>query len=258
MEKPFQLNPTNGRILQNPDLCFSSSLSSNLFDHFPLREMAALSLGNFTLSSHCYMNHCHKFSLPTTHILSSSSSLCYLPKLRQPVRKLLVSQKPTSKPLVSALFSPPQKSISKFFADSIAAVLLGSLIFMGSLKSRPVFAQPVQESESVEEKRGSRLGGSSDSEEEAMCVKLLQENPRDVEALKMVVNVKMKRGKTREAVEYVERLIELQPNEMEWRLLQALCCEMMGNLSKAKSLFKNTQAETSLAQSFACMVSELY
>ncbi|KAL2240982.1 protein SLOW GREEN 1, chloroplastic isoform X1 [Sesamum indicum] len=201
--------------------------------------MAALSLGNFTLSSHCYMNHSHKFSLPTTHILSSSSSLCYPPKLRQPVRKLLVSQKPTSKPSVSALFSPPQKSISKFFAESIATVLLGSLVFMGCLKSRPVLAQPVQESDRVEEKKGSRLGGSSDSEEEVMCVKLLQENPRDVEALKMVVNVKMKKGKTSEAVEYVERLIELQPNEMEWRLLQALCYEMMGNLSKAKSLFKN-------------------
>lgn len=110
---------------------------------------------------------------------------------------------------------------------------------MGCLKSRPVLAQPVQESDRVEEKKGSRLGGSSDSEEEVMCVKLLQENPRDVEALKMVVNVKMKKGKTSEAVEYVERLIELQPNEMEWRLLQALCYEMMGNLSKAKSLFKN-------------------
>ncbi|KAL0378854.1 UNVERIFIED_CONTAM: hypothetical protein Sradi_3190900 [Sesamum radiatum] len=201
--------------------------------------MAALSLGNFTLSSHCYMDHTHKFSLPTTHILSSSSSVFYLPKLRQPVRKLLVSSKPTSKPWVSAVFSPPQKSISKFFAESIATVLLGSLVFMGCLKSRPVLAQPVQESESVEEKRGSRSGGSSDSEEEVMCVKLLLENPRDVEALKMVVNVKMKRGKTSEAVEYVERLIELQPSEMEWRLLQALCYEMMGNLSKAKSLFKN-------------------
>lgn len=110
---------------------------------------------------------------------------------------------------------------------------------MGCLKSRPVLAQTVQESESVGEKRDSRFGRSGDSEEEVMYVKLLQENPTDIEALKMVVNVKMKRGKTSEAVEYVERLIELQPNEMEWRLLQALCYEMLGNLSKAKSLFKN-------------------
>lgn len=91
-------------------------------------------------------------------------------------------------------------------------------------------AQPVQESEVFEEKG---------DEGEEMCERLLQENPRDVEVLKMVVNVKMRRGKSGEAVGIVERLIELQPSEMEWRLLQALCYEMMGDLSKAKSLFKN-------------------
>ncbi|KAK4417333.1 hypothetical protein Salat_2558900 [Sesamum alatum] len=190
MEKPFLLNPSNGRFLQNPHtllLFFSELPTCQVFDRFPRRKMAASSLANFTLSSHCYMNHSHKFSLPTTqnpvntHILSSSSSLFYLPKLRQPVRELLVSSKPTLKPSVSAFFSPPQKSISKFFAESIATVLLGSLVFVGCLKSRPVLAQPLQESESVEEKRGSRFGGSSDSEEEVMCVKLLQENPRDIE-----------------------------------------------------------------------------
>lgn len=111
---------------------------------------------------------------------------------------------------------------------------------MGSLKSRPVLAQPVEESESFEGNRDAQFETISDGgEEEAMCEKLLQANPKDIEALKMVVNVKMRRGKTGEAVEYVERLIELQPNEMEWRLLQALCYEMKGNLSKAKSLFKD-------------------
>ncbi|KAG6399694.1 hypothetical protein SASPL_141175 [Salvia splendens] len=72
-----------------------------------------------------------------------------------------------------------------------------------------------------------------------MCERLLQENPSDVEVFKMVVNVKMRRGRSREAVENVEKLIELQPSEMEWGLLQALCYEMMGDLNEAKSLFKN-------------------
>ncbi|KAI3451066.1 hypothetical protein Pfo_007731 [Paulownia fortunei] len=193
--------------------------------------MAASSFANFTLSSHI-----PKLSHPTTqnpfktHILYSSFSVCYHPKLGE----LQISSKPTSKPSLVAFLSPPQKSVSKFFVEKIATVLLGSVIFMGCLKSRPVLAQPVQESES-----NAHFGRRSDNEEEEMCVKLLQENPRNIEALKMVVNVKMMRGKTSEAVEYVERLIELQPNEMEWRLLQALCYEMMGNLSKAKSLFKN-------------------
>lgn len=105
---------------------------------------------------------------------------------------------------------------------------------MGCLQARPALAGPVQESEVFEENRDAR---ASDDEAEELCEKLLQENPKDIDVLKMVVNVKMRRGKTGEAVEIVGKLIELQPNEMEWRLLQALCCEMMGDLSKAKSLF---------------------
>lgn len=110
---------------------------------------------------------------------------------------------------------------------------------MGSLKSRQVLAVPVQEIARFEQRRDARCEQNSDGEEEVMCLKLLLENPTNIEALKMVVNVKMKRGKTNEAVEFVERLIELQPNEMEWRLLLSLCYEMMGNLAKAKSLFQN-------------------
>lgn len=111
---------------------------------------------------------------------------------------------------------------------------------MGSLKSRPLLAQPVQETESLDQKRENWKGKSrATEEEEVMYVKLLQENPKDVVALKMVVNVKMRSGKTKEALEYVERLIKIEPSEMEWRLLQALCHEMLGNLGKAKSLFKN-------------------
>ncbi|KAK6150534.1 hypothetical protein DH2020_015466 [Rehmannia glutinosa] len=194
--------------------------------------MAASSLPSFTLSFHHYMNQTPKFSHPVNlnpfknHILNSPSS-----HFQQTVSRPQITSTPISKPSILAFLSPPQKKISNFFVENIAAVLLGSLIFMGCLKSRPVLAQPVQVSEGLNE--------NSDSEEELMCVKLLQEDPKNIEALKMVVNVKMRRGKTGEAVEYVEKLIDLQPNEMEWRLLQALCYEMMGNLSKAKSLFKN-------------------
>lgn len=98
------------------------------------------------------------------------------------------------------------------------------------MKSMPALAVPVQENEVVEEER---------DEDEEMCERLLRQNPEDVEALKRAVNVKMRREKTGEAVGIVERLIELEPKEMEWRLVQALCYEMMGDLSKAESLFKN-------------------
>lgn len=129
----------------------------------------------------------------------------------------------------------------KVLTENAVTLLLGSVIFVGGafvslgyLRARPAVALPATQ-ENMEEKREAQSG---ESEDEQMCVNLLKQNPRDVEALKMIVNLKMKKGKTEEAVGYVEKLIEIQPNEMEWRLLQALCFEMMGQLSKAKKLFK--------------------
>ncbi|KAI9165379.1 hypothetical protein LWI28_012986 [Acer negundo] len=76
------------------------------------------------------------------------------------------------------------------------------------------------------------------TEEEDRSEKILETEPRNVEALKVIVHGKMRIGKTKAAVEYVERLIDIEPKEVEWRLLQALCYELTGQLSKAKRLFK--------------------
>ncbi|KAK2991870.1 hypothetical protein RJ640_013045 [Escallonia rubra] len=140
----------------------------------------------------------------------------------------------------------PQKQISKFFSEKIAVVLLGSFLFMGGFNTRPILAQPVQESsynENMEQKRDTQNG---ECEHEDMYVRLLEENPKNVEALKVAFDAKMRRGKTKEAVEYVERLIDVEPKEVEWRLLQALCYEMLGQLSKAKRLFKDILKEKPL------------
>ncbi|KAL1569577.1 protein SLOW GREEN 1, chloroplastic-like [Salvia divinorum] len=199
--------------------------------------MTASSLINFSLSSHNHRNHTPKSPRPSIRSPSSQSlvlSSTYL-SLHFAAKFPNLPQSTTIRS-VPALFSPPQKKILSFLVAKIATLLLGSLIFAGCVRERPALAKPVQESEVLEEKRDGR---SSDDESEEMCERLLQENPRDVEMLKMVVNVKMRRGKSREAVENVEKLIELQPSEMEWRLLHALCYEMMGDLNKAKSLFKN-------------------
>lgn len=118
--------------------------------------------------------------------------------------------------------------------------VVGSVIFLGcfGFSVRPGLALPGNEgkvSENLTEKSETQMG---DDEEEDMFEKILEREPRNVEALKVVVYGKMRRGRTSEAVKYVERLIKIQPREVEWRLLQALCYEMMGQLSTAKRLFK--------------------
>ncbi|KAI3725667.1 hypothetical protein L1987_65459 [Smallanthus sonchifolius] len=151
---------------------------------------------------------------------------------------LTISPKPTSlnkpisyHPLITSSNSP--KQIPKFVSEKIVVLLVGSFIFMGFSNKNPVLAQIKSESQTSETQN------VEVDEEEMMYMKLLEGNPKDVEALKMVFHAKMKRGKTQEAIEYVERLISVEPKEVEWKLLQALCYEMVGDYTKAKTLFNN-------------------
>ncbi|MCL7022936.1 hypothetical protein MKW94_022914 [Papaver nudicaule] len=103
---------------------------------------------------------------------------------------------------------------------------------MGKFHCKPALAAAISEtitSSEVEEK----------TDNEAMYLKVLERDPRNVEALKVIFYGKMRSGKTEEAVKYVERLIEIEPVEVEWKLLQALNYEMLGELSKAKRLFED-------------------
>ncbi|KAI3784304.1 hypothetical protein L1987_43402 [Smallanthus sonchifolius] len=157
---------------------------------------------------------------------------------------LTISPKPTSiipylnkpisyYPLITS--SNSHKRIPKFVSEKIVVLLVGSFIFMGLSNKNPVLAQISSQSQS----QTSETQNVEFDEDEMMYMRLLEGNPKDVEALKMVFHAKMKRGKTKEAIEYVERLISVETKEVEWRLLQALCYEMVGDYSKAKTLFNN-------------------
>ncbi|XP_068653197.1 protein SLOW GREEN 1, chloroplastic [Aristolochia californica] len=132
-------------------------------------------------------------------------------------------------------------------AEELAISLVCSLLFLGGFSFRPALASvnvPTTSSSPLEEKREETQIGID--EDEDLYLRILEKNPRDVEALKVVLYGKMRKGKTKEAVEYVERLIDIEPDEVEWRLLQALSFELMGQLSKAKRLFKEVLEERPL------------
>ncbi|XP_076887158.1 protein SLOW GREEN 1, chloroplastic-like [Bidens hawaiensis] len=142
-------------------------------------------------------------------------------------------RKPTS--IVTCL-NKPNINITKFISQTTKTLLIGSFIFMGAFSnSNLALAKPLPtQTQNVLE-----LDEYDYDEEMMMSLKLLEANPKDVAALKSVINAKMKRAKTKEAVEYVEKLITIQPKELEWRLLQALCYQLIGDYTKAKVLFKN-------------------
>lgn len=202
--------------------------------------MAASSLVSFPVPARSLIVHNSRTSLPRFQLsLQPSPNPFHFQKSLLLLSNLKISAKPSSRTgFITSKFSP-HKIISKFLAKKIATLLLGSFVVMGFSTSRLVLALPVSQESSQSQQVGEeKEAEKGQSEDEEMYVKLVTQNPGDVEALKMVVNLKMKRGKPKEAVSYVEKLIEVQPKEVEWRLLQALCYELMGQFSKAKKLFK--------------------
>lgn len=131
----------------------------------------------------------------------------------------------------------------KRHAGKMTVVLVGSLVLLfAGLSGKPVFW-------SDKAAKTTPLPASERRDEDEVVdgyLRVLKRNPRDVEALKMVLYGKMRSGRTKEAVEYVEKLIEVEADEVEWRLLQALCYELMGHLTKAKRLFNEILKEKPL------------
>lgn len=123
-------------------------------------------------------------------------------------------------------------------------LLIGSFILIGCLHKREALALPSVSSSGTLEENTDAL--EQKSEDEEMYEKILEKDPRNVEALKVILFKKIRMGKSKEAVKYVENLIEVEPDEVEWRLLLALCYETMGHLSKAKRLFKEILEERPL------------
>ncbi|XP_007048154.2 PREDICTED: protein SLOW GREEN 1, chloroplastic [Theobroma cacao] len=161
--------------------------------------------------------------------------------------KLYISLNPTSIFRTKTSSVSPKNQFFKSLSEKIVVFLVGSFIFMGCFNARPCLALPAQTTTSSRANlEGEKETQKGKSEEEERYEKVLEKEPGNVEALKVVLYGKMRRGKTKEAVECVEKLIDIEPNEVEWRLLQALCYEMMGQLSKAKRLFKEILEERPL------------
>ncbi|WOK97024.1 hypothetical protein Cni_G05732 [Canna indica] len=172
----------------------------------------------------------HKFLHLSTKTLASDRFISPLPNIAHQIPR------------------PYHKNVTflRRIAEGAAVVLFGSFLFTGRFGSQPALALDDAKRSNLSAPLEEKIEASEEEDEVVMYAKVLQKNPKDVEALKVVLYGKLKKGKTKEAVNFVERLIEVEPDEVEWKLLQALCYELMGKLDKAKKLFKDILKERPL------------
>lgn len=74
----------------------------------------------------------------------------------------------------------------------------------------------------------------SEEEKEREIEEQLVSNPNDVEALRSLMEIKIKNKKILDAISILDRLIELEPNEPEWPLLKSHLYVNFGEVELAK------------------------
>ncbi|XP_074289797.1 protein SLOW GREEN 1, chloroplastic-like [Silene latifolia] len=165
--------------------------------------------------------------------------------------------KPTSisfpKPPIQTLIikSSSKNSISKSIAENpktktkslnpftllktpITVAVTTAAIFLAGISHKPLPAIATTAPPAVEE-ISSEI---SDEEREKKLEEFVAENPDNVLVLKSLMEVRIKNKKLAKAVEVLNRLIELEPEEKEWMLLRAHMYTYMGETEMAKTGFE--------------------
>lgn len=82
------------------------------------------------------------------------------------------------------------------------------------------------------------MENSSSEENHRAIEEKLRNNPNDTEALRSLIEIKVRARKVDEAIQAIDRLIELEPEEFEWPLLKAHMYVYNGDYELAKEKFE--------------------
>ncbi|KAI9122338.1 hypothetical protein K1719_007027 [Acacia pycnantha] len=125
---------------------------------------------------------------------------------------------------LNSLFSPVIRTT--------CTVIAAAVLFYMRLHHKPAIAAPL-ETPTVES-----MENTSNEENQRAIDEKLSNNPNDTDALRSLIEVKVRARKIEEAIQVIDRLIELEPEEFEWPLLKAHMYVYNGNYELAKEKFE--------------------
>ncbi|PIA52977.1 hypothetical protein AQUCO_01000680v1 [Aquilegia coerulea] len=199
-------------------------------------------MAQITLSLPLSLHHSSYFSKPISSIpLNSSSNAKFILKpsfnslSTNPQNHLIITKKPSS---FQTLI--PFSSLIKTTCIAIATASLFFSTFNKHSIAAPI-TQPsptdtVQEEESM----------IADEEKEKLLEQHLSSNPEDIDALRTLMEFNLKDQKLQEAISIVDRLIQIQPSEKQWRLLKAHLYTYSGDIEFAKLGFEELLSDDPL------------
>lgn len=135
---------------------------------------------------------------------------------------------------------PPRNPDSPRVLRTACAATLSAAaaLFLARFHLKPAIAAPIAAPQV--DTRGEESGGAgvSSEDEERTIEEHLSQYGDDVEALRSLMEVKIKSRKLQEAIGILDRLIELEPEEREWPLLKANIYSYSGEFESAKRAFE--------------------
>ncbi|CAN6802730.1 unnamed protein product [Brassica oleracea] len=140
--------------------------------------------------------------------------------------------------------TPLQKStpFRLFKSTCITLTTAAALLFVNLQLKPAAIAAPVAPPPSTESKEQH----VTLEEEERALEEHLATHPPDVDSLRSLMEVKIRSRKLTEAVEVVDRLIKLEPEEPEWPVLKANIFTYSGEIDSAKASFEDILAKDPL------------
>ncbi|KAI9085809.1 hypothetical protein K1719_032223 [Acacia pycnantha] len=121
--------------------------------------------------------------------------------------------------------------------ETARIVVVASAFFFMRFQHMPVVAAPVA-SPTVESAQES-TDKLSFEEKERTIEEHLMDNPNNVQALRSLMELKIRANKIEEAIQAIDRLIELEPQDFEWPLMKAHIYIFNGDYQLAKSIFED-------------------
>ncbi|RWR95492.1 protein SLOW GREEN 1, chloroplastic [Cinnamomum micranthum f. kanehirae] len=208
-----------------PRLSFSKPFLPSLLPKTPLsKTTTSSSIPKTFLRASFHHNHHH---LPPKHLLPS------LPKNPTNPFHFLNPQNPS---LQNPSLPPkPLSSLIKSISISIATLAL----LLARFPTKPAFAAAPAAPPSTMESILSDSDSVSEADKETTLEEHLNSHPDDVKALKSLMECRIKLQKVPQAIETIERLIQLEPTEKEWPLLRAHLHLHGGDVDVAKSVFED-------------------
>ncbi|KAG7553871.1 Tetratricopeptide repeat [Arabidopsis suecica] len=168
----------------------------------------------------------------------------------KPVSYRILQKPPPSRAIRASSSSSSSSSNPKpsFFKTTCVTLTTAAALFSASLHlatkpatSATLVSPPPPPSTTAD--LTDQISSRQKEEEEAALEKHLTNNPNDVEALQSLMKIKFQSKNLEHALEILNRLIEIEPEEQEWRILKAQVQTYGGDFESATKGFEEILAK---------------